>query len=1032
MSKNFIQLTFPVLSSSLLSSSLFVLSVIVSFSYPRLAAKQGNRPATFSSTETVLHSFNGSDGTQPYAGLLFANDGKYYGTTAAGKTAGTIFSIDPSGNFSLLYSFPGGSGGATPNGALIQGGDGDFYGTTTLGGNANGGIIFRMMPGQTPVVIHQFNLSTDGGQPFDRLLPAKDGFLYGTTYTDGPHGGGTIFRIATDGSQYDVIYAFPANATDGANPKAGLIQGSDGMLYGTTTQGGSSNQGTVFGISTAGKLTILHSFTGGSDGGLPVSSLTQLGNDNFYGTTTIGGSGAGTIFKMDYVHVFTVRHVFNSAKEGGTCVSGLYLGGNGSLYGVTSTGGTGGYGSLFAINTNFEDLTIIEQFGSPSNGFDATGLPFQASDGSLYGTAQMGGADDDGVIYRIVPGSVTPRWTTVGPVSISVAGSPPAAGKLQAIAVDTQNPAVIFSGGGIGPGNAGPYSQAGIYITSDGGTTWTQADTGLSDTVANTLWLDPSDSATVLAGTNSSGIFQSTDAGAHWNLQAHTGATTAFVQVGNNLYAATALGIEKSTKGADWTLYRSTPTPILALAASGGVLYAGLADGQVLIQKIPDAVAARISTPASGAVWSIAINPANPNNAFVVEWNNYESPDLYVTNDLGQHWSTVNINCPVQTVAYSVVTSTLYAGCDGVLYQSPDNGGTWNQVSGAVWDVRQILPDFGGVTGSLAIGSEQGVFLGNNQGSTWQSLNGNIAASVTLGVAVVGNFILTVAEDLGPLTARHAGEIWSSLNSSYPPGEGGVGIYNPVNIEYGYFFTPVNGLQYSINNGKAFQSATGLPGSEFPTYAGNGDLLAGDLQNPSNVYAAGVDGIFKSTDWGITWALQAWPISTPVMVGVDPSNSATIFVGQQNGQLLVSHDGGNTFAQTKLACSNCGWPVSVTVEPSNSQLVLIGMSQPPPNGGILVSIDGGANFVPSNSGIKPSTNLCQTAAVPRVRFDPSGAPIMAAATNSGLYVSSDLGSSWSNVQNNVVPSIFTGVEWASGDLWASTCGEGIVRTPFAQ
>jgi len=1003
-----------------------------------VAENSSNQPTT-SSLYTVLHSFDGADGAQPYSGLLLASDGRFYGTAVSGNAFGTIYSMDTSGNFTLLYSFPGGSGGAAPHGGLLQASDGSFYGTTTMGGSFNFGTIYRMIPGESPTVIHSFNSPSDGELPDGNLIQGTDGFLYGTTSGGGPSGGGTVFRMATDGTKFSLIHAFPSSSTDGANPLAGLLQAANGLFYGTTAAGGTSNQGTMYNVSSTGKVTILHDFTGGSDGGTPKSPLTQLGQDNFWGTTTTGGAAGGTLFKMDYVGVFTIRHTFKVNVEGGACISGVFIGGNGSLYGVTSMGSSGGFGSIFAIDSNFEVLTVIQPFGSSSNGFDAIGQPVQFSDGSLYGTAQMGGANNDGVIYRVVPGSVPTSWSPVGPNAISVPNSTlTASGKLQALVVEYANSQVMYAGGGLGPGNAGPYSQAGIYSTVNGGTTWTQADSGLADTVVNALWLDQSNPGTLLAGTNTTGIFQSTNGGKSWTRTAGAGATTAFVQVGTTLYAATALGIGKSTNnGTTWTIYKSTSSPVLSLAASGSALYAGLTNGQVMVQQTPGGPWTT-TTPAAGAVLSLAVNPTNSANAFAVEWNNYLPFDLYVTANSGASWAEVTgLSCPVQAVAYSSISSTLYAGCDGSLYQSVNNGNSWTQIAGAIWDVRLIEPDFAGVAGNIGIGSEQGLFLGTNQGANWQSLNGDVTPSIDLGLAVEGNFVLAAAEDLGPLAGRHTGQIWNALNSSYPPNIGSVVIYNPGSLQYAYFFSPVSGLQYSNDDGKLpYQNATGLPGSEFPNYSGNGQLLSGDVQTPANVYAAGVDGVFKSTDFGVDWSLMSWPIQAPVMIGVDPTDSQTIFVGefgQGNGSLQVTHDGGQTWTtSTPNGCVSCGSPISIAVDPNNPQIVLIGMSQPPPGGGIFVSTDRGANFTHSNSGITASTSLCATAAVPQLNFDPSGASIVAAATNSGLYLSYNLGASWTNIRANAVPTIFTGVVWASGDLWASTCGEGVVHTVFPQ
>src|SRR5262249_10353216 len=167
--------------------------------------------------------------------------------------------------------------GSNPQGNLIQGGDGALYGTTYAGGGSGHGTVFRVNPDGTGyAAIHSFSYS-DGSQPYAGLIQGNDGALYGTTAQGGSIGNGTVFRINPDGSGYAVLHSFAFGA-DGANPYAGLIQGSDGALYGTTMGGGASGNGTVFKVNLDGSgYAVLRSFTGG-DGAHPYAGLIQ-GND---------------------------------------------------------------------------------------------------------------------------------------------------------------------------------------------------------------------------------------------------------------------------------------------------------------------------------------------------------------------------------------------------------------------------------------------------------------------------------------------------------------------------------------------------------------------------------------------------------------------------------------------------------------------------------------------------------------------------------------------------------------------------------
>jgi uncharacterized repeat protein (TIGR03803 family) len=275
---------------------------------------------------TNLYSFNHSatNGFDPRAGLALGSDGNFYGTTYYGGTStncgggcGTVFRITPSGNVTNLYSFTG-SDGAFPEGTLVMGSDGNFYGTTYQGGASNCGTMFRVTPTGNLTNLYSFS-SLDGANPYTGpgLIQGSDGNFYGTTEYGGTstncgsQGCGTVFRISPSGN-YSNLYSFSGSPTDGANPWAGLVQGSDGNFYGTTYQGGNTNivqpwgaisDGTVFRITPSGSLTVLYSFSV-TDGYWSVGGLVQGSDGSFYGTTSYGGTNtgggavAGTVFQL--------------------------------------------------------------------------------------------------------------------------------------------------------------------------------------------------------------------------------------------------------------------------------------------------------------------------------------------------------------------------------------------------------------------------------------------------------------------------------------------------------------------------------------------------------------------------------------------------------------------------------------------------------------------------------------------------------------------------------------------------------------
>jgi uncharacterized repeat protein (TIGR03803 family) len=198
-------------------------------------------------TFTTLHSFEITDGESPLGGLAQGADGNFYGTTYYGGASddGTVFQITPSGTLATLHSFEGNpTDGAEPQAGLVQATNGDFYGTTRIGGAWGDGAIFKITPSGKLTMLHSFCSQAgcaDGANPEAGLVQATNGDLYGTTESYGDGSGGTVFKITSSGT-LTTLYAFcsKSGCTDGANPEAGLIQAADGDFYGTTFGGGAA------------------------------------------------------------------------------------------------------------------------------------------------------------------------------------------------------------------------------------------------------------------------------------------------------------------------------------------------------------------------------------------------------------------------------------------------------------------------------------------------------------------------------------------------------------------------------------------------------------------------------------------------------------------------------------------------------------------------------------------------------------------------------------------------------------------------
>ena len=318
-------------------------------------------------TLTTLVSFGGTNGANPGAGLVQGKDGNFYGTTAVGGAGyGSLFQLTPSGTLATLISFDK-TNGANPGAALVQGSDDAFYGTTDNGGTNNLGTIFKVTTGGTLTTLVSFH-GTDGSRPHASLVQGQDGKFYGTTEIGGTNQVGTAFQMLPNGTLTSLV-SFDTNSY---SPRAGLVQTADGNFYGTTYFGGANGYGTVFKMTTNGALTPLYSFTGGSNGANPYAGLTQGADGKLYGTTYFGGaytnlsgSGNGTVFKLTTNGTLTTLASFNGTN-GARPLAGLVQALDGSFYGTTANGGTGtnDSGTIFRLTVLPPNFQAVKKTGA--------------------------------------------------------------------------------------------------------------------------------------------------------------------------------------------------------------------------------------------------------------------------------------------------------------------------------------------------------------------------------------------------------------------------------------------------------------------------------------------------------------------------------------------------------------------------------------------------------------------------------------------------------------------------------------------
>jgi uncharacterized repeat protein (TIGR03803 family) len=369
-----------------------------------------------------------------------------------------------SAGFTTLYNFTGGSDGAYPLDRLVIGKSGSLFGTTQYGGPSNGGTVFELKrpasPGGawTETVLYGF---PPAYFPSDGLAVGKNGELYGTTYYGGASGVGAVFELAPPSSAggtwtESTIYSFTAPNGDPQNPRAGVVIGKGGVLYGATQYGGISSNCTYYGCGAVFALTppaspggawtesTIYTFMGGNDGALVLRSLVIGDNGSLYGSTYSGGpspvcqsflGGCGTVFELTppsspaVPWTETVLYSFTGGADGGFPSAVLYV--NGVLYGMTPFGGDlracGGYGcgTVFKLTppastgSAWTETVLYGFKGVPDGLYPSSWAGLIAGkNGALYGTTADGGTSADcpedpgcGTVFELTPGRWNAGWT---------------------------------------------------------------------------------------------------------------------------------------------------------------------------------------------------------------------------------------------------------------------------------------------------------------------------------------------------------------------------------------------------------------------------------------------------------------------------------------------------------------------------------------------------------------------------------------------------------------------------------------------
>jgi uncharacterized repeat protein (TIGR03803 family) len=355
---------------------------------------------------TFLHSFDGAnEGNLPNGSLVRAVDGNLYGVAQGGgsRQNGTIFKSDLAGNVSVVFSFPGSASGTITPYSLVQASNAALYGAISSSGTTPS-VAYRLAPGGPLVTIHIFTGAE--GQPVGPLMEASDGNLYGLSSIG-------IYRLTLSGTLTTI---HTLSGDDGTTPMGNLAEASNGRLYGVNAFGGANDFGTLFSVSLSGAFRVEHAFTGGSDGGHPLTGTARANDGNVYGTT---GLVPGSIFRITTGGQFTTLYTFQNALIGGNPnfdSPGVLQGSDGKLYGVQTTFG----GSVYSLDVGLgPTLPLVTGF-TPSSGAPGTTVFIAGSNFLGASSVTFKGVPAEYVLRNsTVIVAVVPAGGTSGPISVA-------------------------------------------------------------------------------------------------------------------------------------------------------------------------------------------------------------------------------------------------------------------------------------------------------------------------------------------------------------------------------------------------------------------------------------------------------------------------------------------------------------------------------------------------------------------------------------------------------------------------------------
>ncbi|MEN8225061.1 MAG: choice-of-anchor tandem repeat GloVer-containing protein [Bacteroidota bacterium] len=355
---------------------------------------------------TKKFDFNGTNGRYPSGGFIEYADGLLYGLTADGgiQDRGVLLSLDPAtGNVTKLQDLYD-EYGEVAHTTLTEGPDGKLFGVTMWGGiYPTSGVLFDYHP---PTGIYtkriDFRYGENGARPYSPLIKASDGYVYGTTLDAGELFSGSIFRIDPTDMSFESVFYFDYMNTGGGIYSGGMIQADNGLLYGTTDNGGSNFSGVLYVFDPVSfSYIVLHHFEEASTGKYPGGQLLQASNGKLYGVTNRGGVNSdGVLFEYDMNNSTLTKLLDFDENVSGKYPRGLMQAANGMIYGITDIGGSFSSGVLFEYDPDTYSYEVKVHFDGTNKGSYPLGVPLEYEDNQLYGTTAYGGTNMAGVLYH--------------------------------------------------------------------------------------------------------------------------------------------------------------------------------------------------------------------------------------------------------------------------------------------------------------------------------------------------------------------------------------------------------------------------------------------------------------------------------------------------------------------------------------------------------------------------------------------------------------------------------------------------------